>query len=144
MDNRKCDPQLTDDYINRILEYLQGWKLEPETECCQDEYASSFLEKHEIDDAMNTSNVISRRELEIFFQKGKSEAMSYMWWDYIPPSPVVHEGIIQWTAGLLWKKYNVIHNYTDNTYPFGYGDQLIKQAKLTLKNSIRTRIRSVV
>lgn len=144
MDNRKCDPQLTDDYIRRILEYLQGWKLKPETECDEDEYASSFLQQSEIEDAMNTSNTVSREELEIFFQKGKNETMSYMWWEYIPPSPVVHEAVCQWTAGLLWKKYNVIHNYTDNTYPFGYGDQLIKQAKLTLKNSIRTRLRSVI
>ena len=144
MDNRRCDLKLTDDYINRILEYLQGWKLEPETECEQDEYASSFLEHTHIEDAMETTNVISRSELEIFFQKGINEAMSYMWWDYIPPSPVVHEAILRLTAGLIWKKYNVIHNYTDNTYPFGYGDQLIKQAKKLLNNSIRTRCRSVI
>lgn len=144
MDNRRCDIQLTDDYINRILEYLQGWKLAPEKECCVDEYATSFLEDSEIRDAMDTSNVITRSEIEIFFQKGITEAMSYMWWDYIPPSPVVHEAVLRLTAGLIWKKYNVIHNYTDNTYPFGYGDQLIKQAKRMLKNSMRSRLRSVI
>ena len=144
MDNRRCDPQLTDDYIRRILEYLQGWELEPEEKPCTDEYATSFLERSEIEDAMSTTNLISRSEIEIFFQKAKSEVMAYMWWDYIPPSPVVHEGVIKWTAGLIWKKYNVVHNYADNTMPWGYGDQLLKQARRSLRNSIRTRLRSVI
>lgn len=144
MDNTNCDPKLTDDYINRILAYLEGWTLEPVEKKPQEEYASSFLEASEIEDAVTTTNTISRKELAIFFQKGKSEVMSYMWWDYIPRSPVVHEALILWTAGLIWKKYNVIHNFSDNTVPYGYGDQLIKMAKKTLKNSIRTRLRGLV
>lgn len=138
----RCDPQLTDDYIERILTYLQGWTLEPDDkEPLSREYATSFLERHEIEDNIDTTNVISRRELEIYFTKGKAEVLSYIWWDYIPPIIPVHEALLMWTAGLIWKKYNVIHNFQDNTAPYGYGDHLIKHAKRTLKNYIRTRLR---
>ena len=49
-----------------------------------------------------------------------------------------------WTAGLIWKKYNVKENeLMDQTNAYGYGDQLIAQAKKLLQPYIRTRLRGL-
>lgn len=142
--SEKCDPELTDDYIRRLLEYLQGWRVVPNKYEEPREYTSSYLNSNELD-SLDTVNTITREELEIFFQKGKLMVMSYIWKDYIPHDPVVHEGLLQWTAGLIWKKYNIKPvELRDGTTSYGYGDRLIGLAKRTLKNSIRQRCRSLL
>ena len=141
----KCDPELTDDYIRRMLEYLQGWRVVPDGKYKEPrEYSKSYLEVNEMD-SLDTVNTITRTELEIFFQKGKIMVMNYIWKDYIPRDPIVHEGLLQWTAGLIWKKYNIKPvEFRDGTTSYGYGDRLIGLAKKTLKNKQRQRLRSVV
>ena len=122
-----CEPCLNDDYINRILSYLQGWFIleEPEEEI-QKEYATSFLEHEELPNSLEEVNHITHEELNYFFDKGK-----------------VHEALLKWTAGLIWKKYNVKEvELTDRTNNYGYGDQLISSAKAMLKPYIRIRLRS--
>lgn len=140
-----CDPKLTDDYINRILVYLQGWivlkDFEKENQTI-DTYASSFLEREHMDEALTTVKTISREELDLFYAKGKEEVKSWIWFSYIPRIPMVHEAMLKWTAGLIWKKYNVKENeLLDATNAYGYGDQLISQAKKMLRPYIRTRLR---
>ena len=139
-----CDPKLTDDYINRILAYLQGWVICDEAPLFDSEYAQSYLHHNDIDDSLNEVNHITKAELEIFYQKGKEATKSWIWFDYIPLIPPVHEGMLMWTAGLIWKKYNVKENeLMDQTNAYGYGDQLIAQAKKLLQPYIRTRLRGL-
>ncbi len=140
-----CEPCLTDDYIDRILSYLQGWHLEPRPcEHMQEEYATSFLEDENLHDSLEEINTITRNELQLFFEKGKEHVKAWIWFDYIPSIPVVHEALLKWTAGLIWKKYNVKEvELTDRTNAYGYGDQLINSAKNMLKPYIRTRLRSL-
>lgn len=140
-----CDPCLTDDYIERILTYLQGWFIleHPEDEI-QEEYTTSFLEKQELPNSLDEVNHITRDELELYFQKGKEHVKAWLWFDYIPSVPMVHEALLKWTAGLIWKKYNVKEvELTDRTNNYGYGDQLISSAKNILKPYIRIRYRSI-
>lgn len=140
-----CDPKLTDDYINRILVYLQGWIILKDYEYENqtiDTYASSFLEREHMDESLTTVKTISREELDLFYAKGKEEVKSWIWFSYIPRVPMVHEAMLKWTAGLIWKKYNVKENeLIDATNSYGYGDQLIGQAKKMLRPYIRTRLR---
>lgn len=140
-----CNPVLNDDYINRILSYLQGWFIleEPEEEI-QKEYATSFLEHQELPNSLDEVNHITREELDLFFDKGMEHVKAWIWFDYIPSVPVVHEALLKWTAGLIWKKYNVKEvELTDRTNNYGYGDQLISSAKAMLKPYIRIRLRSL-
>lgn len=141
-----CDPCLTDDYIDRILAYCQGWFiLERPCEEEQEEYATSFLEREHVQDSLTEVNTITRKELEIFFQKGKEHVKAWIWFDYIPSNPMIHEALLKWTAGLIWKKYNVKEvELMDTTNNYGYGDQLISSAKNMLKPYIRTRVRSLI
>ncbi len=140
-----CEPILNDDYINRILAYLQGWYIlyDPE-EKIQKEYATSFLEYEELHSSLEEVNQITLEELQLFFDKGKEHVKAWLWFDYIPSVPVVHEALLKWTAGLIWKKYNVKEvELTDRTNNYGYGDQLISSAKTMLKPYIRIRTRSL-
>lgn len=139
-----CDPQLTDDYIRRMLEYLQGWRVVSNKYEEPREYSKTYMGVNELD-SLDTVNTITYKELEIFFQKGKIMVMNYIWKDYIPRDPIVHEALLQWTAGLIWKKYNIKPvEFRDGTTSYGYGDRLIGLAKKTLKNKQRQRLRSVV
>ena len=142
----RCDPVLTDDYARQILSYLQGWRIKPEKADInlRTEYARSFVEIEEIEDSVKVVNTISFLELEDFFNKSKNQIISYLWWDYLPAIPAVHEALIMWTAGLIWKKYNIKPvELRDGTTSFGYGDQLITKAKNVLKNYKRIRMRSL-
>lgn len=141
----KCTPCLTNDYVERILTYLQGWIiLERPCDEVQDEYASSFLEREHINDSLTEVNTITYKELKLFFEKGIEHVKAWIWFDYLPKNPVIHEALLKWTAGLIWKKYNVKEvELIDNTNSYGYGDQLISSAKNMLKPYIRTRIRSL-
>lgn len=140
-----CEPCLNEDYINRILQYLQGWIiLECPCEEIQEEYTTSFLEKMEAPNSLDEVNHISKSELDYFFDKGKEHVKAWIWFDYIPDVPPVHEALLKWTAGLIWKKYNVKEvELTDRTNNYGYGDQLISSAKNMLKPYIRIRLRSL-
>ncbi|MGI6564904.1 hypothetical protein [Methanosphaera sp.] len=141
----KCEPSLTNEYINIILGYLLGWELkDPNSDEIQDEYSTSFLEHNEIEDALSTTQTISKEEIELFFERAKNEVKAYIWFEYIPKVYPVHEAICKWTAGLIWKKYNVKEvELMDRTNQLGYGDQLIIQAQNELKPYIRTRLRSL-
>lgn len=145
MYHKECEPSLTNDYIDIILGYLLGWELkDPNKEEIQDEYSTSFLEHNEIEDALATTQTVSRKEIELFFERAKNEVKSYIWFNYIPKIPSVHEAVCKWTAGLIWKKYNVKEvELMDRTNQLGYGDQLIIQAQNELKPYIRTRLRSL-
>lgn len=146
MQYKKCDPILNENYIHRILAYLQGWELKkPHQDEIPEEYATSFLEHDEIKDALETIQTITKHEIALFFDMAKNDVKSYIWYDYIPNKPQVHEALCKWTAGLIWKKYNVKEvEFMDSTNQLGYGDQLIQQAKYTLNPHIRTRLRSVL
>lgn len=142
----RCDPVLTDDYARQILSYLQGWIIKPGKHDVnlRTEYARSFVGVEEIEDSVKVVNTISFRELEDFFYKSLNQVLSYLWWDYLPRIPQVHEALIMWTAGLIWKKYNIKPvELRDGTTSFGYGDQLITKAKNVLKNYKRIRMRSL-
>lgn len=143
--HKQCEPILNDTYIDIILGYLLGWELkDPKKQEIQEEYSTPFLEHDEIEDAISTTQTVSRHEIELFFERAKNEVKSYIWFDYIPKKKPVHEAVCKWTAGLIWKKYNVKEvELMDRTNQLGYGDQLIIQAQKELNPYIRTRLRSL-
>lgn len=147
MNRKKCEPRLNNEYIEYILGYLQGWVLEKphHHEKIQDEYATSFLEREDIHDALDTVQIVTRKELYFAFEVAKNEVKSYLWFDYIPDIKPVHMALCKWASGIIWKKYNVKEvELLDRTNSLGYGDQLISQAKNDLRPYIRTRLRAVV
>lgn len=140
---REAEPLLTEDYIDRILMHLHGWKIEDHKE--RVEYATSWLERDVERDEMETIQTITHRELELFFNRTKRLVISYLWFDYFPDIPEVHESLCMWTAGLIWKKYNVKeHELIDGTNPYGYGDQLINHAKKNINNYRRINVSKLV
>lgn len=136
---KEAEPILTDDYIDRIFMHLHGWKIEEKRE--HREYATSWLEREEARDEISVIQTVTYHEVELFFNRAKRLVTSYIWFDYFPDIPEVHESLCMWTAGLLWKKYNVKeHELIDGTNPYGYGDQLINHAKKNINNYRRTKV----
>ncbi len=123
---------------NKILSYLEGWKtvvLSSGSELTNE--ISSFLSDEEIEN-LNVVKKITSEELELFFTKASLQVTSYLGitLENIPSEEyeVILEGICQWTAGLLWKKYNVKPVENVDETPFtGYGDDLLYKAKKQLQ-----------
>lgn len=78
---------------------------------------------------------ITNQEIEDAFNSARNYATSFCRKEELPDDNViVNTAIDFWTAGLLWKKYDIRPNdQEDETYTTGYGDTLIIQAKQMLK-----------
>lgn len=119
-----------------ILNKLQGYVMESDIQ--DDEYAE-----------LEYDNVISEDELEDFYYQGLNQCCNYCYFLEYPKEEIdgqkvmnkrFETGLILWTAGLIWRKYNIRIN--DNMEESGnvasYGDQLIIDAKEILKPFIYT------
>lgn len=128
--------QSDDEIIQQILFKLDGWKLE-------DDVSDDNL----IDTDFNKT--VSSDEVLHFFNVAYNYALSYTQLSEFPTitnntetgietteiEPTAFTAIILWSAGLLYRKYNIRSNDNiDESYPVGYGDSLIIQAKEILKN----------
>ena len=77
---------------------------------------------------------VTDEEILHFHQVAINYAKSYTQLTDFSNVPISDTALILWTAGLLWRKYDVRPNdQIDESYSIGYGDSLIIQAKEMLK-----------
>ena len=78
---------------------------------------------------------ITNEEIEDAYNSALNYATSFCRQEKLPDDNVIVDTAIDfWTAGLIWKKYDIRPNdQEDETSPIGYGDNLIIQAKQMLK-----------
>lgn len=108
---------------DKILVYLDGFKVvDPDS---HDDYPA--------DPTVN--KVISSKELEMFYDIAELNSVSYLGLDDKQELKSIFSPFIcMWAAGLIYKKYDIrVNDLEDETYPIGYGDQLIISAKAGLK-----------
>ena len=111
---------------DRILSYLDGWSTK------------NPKRRDESDLLLEENKLIPTDEVEDFFDKACVKIATYLFVEEIPSDERIIEEICQYTAGLLFKKYNLTpnDNYEDGTTNLGYGNYLINSA---LKNLIPFR-----
>lgn len=115
--------------IKEVLFKLDGW-IVGNIDKDEDLDDSSSLDL----DEMDYNKKVSSEEILHFYDVAENYALSYTQLNDFSNVPISHTAIILWTAGLLWRKYDVRPNdQVDETYPIGYGDSLIIQAKEMLK-----------
>ena len=106
------------DIINEVLLKLDGW----------------VLTDTDVDTPLDFNKKISENEIIDFYNTAKDYAISYLQKNNLEEVVIIDTALILWCAGLLWNKYNIrSNNQVDETYPIGYGDKLIIQAKEMLK-----------
>ena len=136
---------MENEIITQILYLLDGWKLKEDIE-----EAQANEEEPEITD-MDFNKLISSDEVLHFYNVAYNYALSYTKLKEFPTytiikivdeveseiteiEPQIQNALYMWSAGLLWRKYNIRSNdQIDDTNTFGYGDQLVIQAKEILK-----------
>lgn len=115
--------------IKEVLLKLDNWVV-TNIDNDEDLNESNSLEL----DEMDYNKEVSSEEILHFYDVAENYALSYTQLTDFSDVPISDTAIIFWTAGLLWKKYDIRPNdQIDETYPIGYGDSLIIQAKEMLK-----------
>lgn len=85
-------------------------------------------------DDMDFNKKVTSEEILHFYNVATDYALSYTHLNDLNNIPTSDTALILWTAGLLWRKYDIRQNdQIDESYPIGYGDSLIIQAKEMLK-----------
>ena len=115
--------------IREVLLKLDNWVV---TNIDNDE---NLNESNSLElDEMDYNKEVSSEEILHFYSVAENYALSYTQLTDFSDVPISDTAIIFWTAGLLWKKYDIRPNdQIDETYPIGYGDSLIIQAKEMFK-----------
>lgn len=129
------------DDLNSIMEEMEE---ETETISTENELAQNILihldgfivideDNPPADDTYN--KIVTDNELQQFYNIALTNARSYLNLNASDEIDTNLEPFIcMWSAGLLYKKYDIRPNdLIDETYPIGYGDQLIINAKAGLK-----------
>lgn len=115
--------------IKEVLFKLDNWVVENVDED-DDLYETNSLEC----DDMDFNKKVTDEEILHFHQVAINYAKSYTQLSDFSNVPISDTALILWTAGLLWRKYDVRPNdQIDESYSIGYGDSLIIQAKEMLK-----------
>ena len=115
--------------IKEVLFKLDNWVVE-NIDKDGDLIETSSLEY----DDMDFNKKVTRDEILHFYDVATNYALSYTQLTDFQNVPISDTALILWTAGLLWRKYDVRPNdQIDETYSIGYGDSLIIQAKEMLK-----------
>lgn len=115
--------------IKEVLFKLDNWVVE------NIDKDGDLNQSHSLEyDDMDINKKVSSDEILHFYEVAKNYALSYTQLTDFTNVPISDTALILWTAGLLWRKYDVRPNdQIDETYPIGYGDSLIIQAKEMLK-----------
>lgn len=96
-----------------------------------------YLDDYILDDDLDTldyNKKVNRDEILGLYSTVTSEVISYLNTEEHQNNPLIFDFTCMWTAGELWRKYNVrVNDQLDESYPVGYGDQLIISAKAALK-----------
>ena len=115
--------------IKEVLFKLDNWVVKNVDED-DDLYETNSLEC----DDMDFNKKVTRDEILHFYDVATNYALSYTQLTDFQNVPISDTALILWTAGLLWRKYDIRPNdQIDESYPIGYGDTLIIQAKEMLK-----------
>ena len=115
--------------IKEVLFKFDSWIVE-DIDNTEDLIESNSVEY----DDMDYNKKVSTEEILNFFDVAENYALSYTQLSDFSNVPISDTALILWTAGLLWRKYDVRPNeQIDESYPIGYGDSLIIQAKEMLK-----------
>ena len=115
--------------IKEVLFKLDNWVVE-NIDKDGDLIETSSLEY----DDMDFNKKVTRDEILHFYDVATNYALSYTQLTDFQNVPISDTALILWTAGLLWRKYDVRPNdQIDEAYSIGYGDSLIIQAKEMLK-----------
>ena len=115
--------------IKEVLFKLDNWVVKNVDEG-DDLYETNSLEC----DDMDFNKKVTDEEILHFHQVAINYAKSYTQLTDFSNVPISDTALILWTAGLLWRKYDVRPNdQIDESYSIGYGDSLIIQAKEMLK-----------
>ena len=115
--------------IKEVLFKLDNWVVE------NIDKDGDLNQSHSLEyDEMDYNKKVSSEEILHFYDVATNYAQSYTQLTDFNNVPISDTALILWTAGLLWRKYDVRPNdQIDETYPIGYGDSLIIQAKEMLK-----------
>lgn len=115
--------------IKEVLFKLDNWVVE------NIDKDGDLNQSHSLEyDEMDYNKKVSSEEILHFYDVATNYAQSYTQLTDFNNVPISDTALILWTAGLLWRKYDVRPNdQIDDTYPIGYGDSLIIQAKEMLK-----------
>ena len=112
--------------IKEVLFKLDNWMV---TDVDNDDN----LIDSEYNDTKNNKKV-SSEEILHFYKVAQDYALSYTQLPNFTNIPISDTALILWTAGLLWRKYDIRPNdQIDESISIGYGDSLIIQAKEMLK-----------
>lgn len=115
--------------IEEVLFKLDGW-IVSNIDNANDLDESNSLECEDMD----YNKKVTEDEILHFYEVATNYALSYTQLSNFSCVPESDTALILWTAGLLWRKYDIRQNdQVDETYPIGYGDSLIIQAKEMLK-----------
>lgn len=115
--------------IKEVLFKLDNWIVD-NIDKDGDLYETNSLEC----DDMDFNKKVTDEEILHFHQVAINYAKSYTQLSDFSNVPISDTALILWTAGLLWRKYDVRPNdQIDESYSIGYGDSLIIQAKEMLK-----------
>lgn len=131
-----------DKILKSILNKLQGY------------ITLSEQESDELTD-LDYDNVISIDEVKSFWYSALLQSLNYCYELDYPKEEIIdedddeiyyvmersfEEGVILWTSGLIWRKYNIrqTDNIEESGYSISYGDQLIIDAKKQLDPYRRT------
>ena len=115
--------------IKEVLFKLDNWVVKNVDED-DDLYETNSLECDDLD----FNKKVTDEEILHFHQVAINYAKSYTQLSDFSNVPISDTALILWTAGLLWRKYDVRPNdQIDESYSIGYGDSLIIQAKEMLK-----------
>ena len=98
---------------------------------------------------MDYNNIITDRELELFYAQALSQCLSHCYLVNFPTEAIIVEGeetvvmnrqfqqgVILYCAGLIWRKYDIRANdqiEETGSFVISYGDQLIIDAKKQLE-----------
>ncbi len=115
--------------IKEVLLKLDNWIVE-DIDNDVDLIETSSVEYDEFD----YNKKVTSEEVLHFFDVATNYALAYTQLSDFNNIPISDTALILWTAGLLWRKYDIRPNdQIDESYPIGYGDSLIIQAKEMLK-----------
>lgn len=106
--------------IEQVLYQLDGWVV--------NDNSTSDLFDEEYNKKINEDEILH------FYDVAYNYAISYTQLEDFTGIVISDTALILWTAGLLWRKYNIrTNNQLDEDVPIGFGDSLIIQAKEMLK-----------
>ena len=115
--------------IKEVLFKLDNWVVDDTDNSTDlDENLSSEF------DGLDYNKKVSSEEILHFYNVAMNYALSYTQLADFSNVPISDTALIMWTAGLLWRKYDIRPNdQIEESVTIGYGDSLIIQAKEMLK-----------